>query len=334
MSHALSKRIFITILAAIFTIGATPFISTHAHAVPIKFIADGTLDFVDAGLAGTFNIGDAFHLEYTFESTTPDAAASNAIGRYNLAIKSLTVTVGTYSATASLASIQVNNNANIGDLYRIDVFDMVGLPVNGIALDSGQSPVLQMRDQTSSAFASDALPLAPLDPADFGTGAGKGTFLALLFSGRILATSAVDSMEIVPMTIIDCNGFMPPFDQSLSLKKKTKRAIPIDMVLTDAEGVTVTDADIVASPVINILFNAQVFGEVPPDSDDLLPLGSANDDNIFRFDLDEGQWIYNLGTKQFTAAGTYTVKVASGDTSEYTINAPNGECMQTFERLP
>lgn len=48
---------------------------------------------------------------------------------------------------------------------------------------------------------------------------------------------------------------------------------------------------------------------------------SANDDNIFRFDIDTGQWIYNLGTKQFTATGTYTVMVASGDTLEYTINA-------------
>ena len=66
----------------------------------------------------------------------------------------------------------------------------------------------------------------------------------------------------------------------------------------------------------------------------LLPLGSANDDNIFRFDLDSGQWIYNLGTKLFTAPGTYTVMVSSGDASEYTIENQNGACIQTFERLP
>ena len=77
-----------------------------------------------------------------------------------------------------------------------------------------------------------------------------------------------------------------------------------------------------------------MFGEMPPDTDDLLPLGSANDDKIFRFDIDARQWIYNLGTKQFTAAGTYIVMVASGDTSEYIINGPDGACTQTFERLP
>ena len=95
-------------------------------------------------------------------------------------------------------------------------------------------------------------------------------------------------------------------------------------MLTDADGFTVTDADITAPPVINVLFGLQVFGEEPLDTDDLLSLGSANEDNIFRFDPDSGQWIYNLGTKQFQAAGNYTVMVASGDTSEYTIETPGG----------
>lgn len=136
---------------------------------------------------------------------------------------------------------------------------------------------------------------------------------------------------------LSCNGFLPPFDRPLALKKKAKRAIPVKIELTDADGFTVTDLDIAAPPVINVLFNAQVFGEVPLDTDDLLPLGSANDDNIFRFDPDSGlgEWVYNLGTKQFQAEGTYTVMVASGDTSEYEISAPSGgACTETFERLP
>jgi len=137
-----------------------------------------------------------------------------------------------------------------------------------------------------------------------------------------------------PLPELACSGFLPPFDQPLSLKKKVKRAIPVDMVLTDADGFTITDTDIVAPPVINVLFGAQVYGVMPPDTDDLLPLGSANDDNIFRFDIDSWQWIYNLGTKQFTAAGTYTVTVASGDETEYTIDTSGGQCTQTFVRLP
>jgi len=77
-----------------------------------------------------------------------------------------------------------------------------------------------------------------------------------------------------------------------------------------------------------------VFGEIPPDTHDLLPLGSANDDNLFRFDPDSGQWVYNLGTKLFTATGTYTVMVTSGENGEYIISFPDGNCTQTFERLP
>ena len=60
--------------------------------------------------------------------------------------------------------------------------------------------------------------------------------------------------------ILTCSGFMPPFDKPLSLERKTKRAIPVDMVLTDAVGQTVTDLDITASPVINVLFSPQIFG--------------------------------------------------------------------------
>ena len=137
-----------------------------------------------------------------------------------------------------------------------------------------------------------------------------------------------------PIPEFSCYGFMPPFDQPLSLKKKVKRAIPVKLELIDPDAYIVTDMDNAAPPVINVLFNSTVFGDVPPDDAELLPLGSANEDNVFRFDLDSEQWVYNLGTKQFKAAGTYTVMVASGDTSEYTIAAPNGACTQYFERLP
>jgi hypothetical protein len=57
------------------------------------------------------------------------------------------------------------------------------------------------------------------------------------------------------------------------------------------------------------------------------------EENMFRFDAASNRWIYNLGTKQFAAAGTYEVAVPSGNNSEYTLGA-NGACTQVFERLP
>ncbi|MGR9087312.1 MAG: beta-propeller fold lactonase family protein [Gammaproteobacteria bacterium] len=133
---------------------------------------------------------------------------------------------------------------------------------------------------------------------------------------------------------IACSGFMPPFDEPLSLKKKVNGAIPVKIQLTDSDGNAVTDQDIIAHPVIKVQYGEQIYGDVPPDDGELLPLGEANNDNIFHFDPDLLQWFYNIGTQQFRNPGIYTVKVASGDPAEYQINSPNGACTQYFERLP
>ena len=71
-----------------------------------------------------------------------------------------------------------------------------------------------------------------------------------------------------------------------------------------------------------------IGGGQPQDlSDQVLPQGSANDDNIFRFETEASTWIYNSGTELFEAAGTYEVTVAPGD-DDYAIET----CMQTFTR--
>jgi hypothetical protein len=204
-------------------------------------------------------------------------------------------------------------------------------------IDSGEGITLNAFDESDTLLSTLAYPAAiNLDSAvllvDFGTVTGIRK-VTLVGNDPI----GIDNLSFEPVAplvpALTCNGFMPPFDQPLSLKKKVKRAIPVDMVLTGADGYAITDTDILAPPVINVLFDGQVFGEDPPDTDDLLPLGSANEDNIFRFDIDSWQWIYNLGTKQFTAAGKYTVTVASGDETEYTIDTSGGQCTQYFERL-
>ena len=66
---------------------------------------------------------------------------------------------------------------------------------------------------------------------------------------------------------------MSPFDQPITIGKKTKRAIPVKLVLTDESGYVVTDMDITAPPVINVTFGGTVYGEAPTDDSDLLPVG-------------------------------------------------------------
>ena len=89
---------------------------------------------------------------------------------------------------------------------------------------------------------------------------------------------------ISELTALNCEGFSPPFDQPLSIKKKTKRTIPVDIRLLDGSGDVVTDADITAPPVINVSYQGFGVGDVAPASLELLPVGSANEGNFFRFD--------------------------------------------------
>ena len=144
-----------------------------------------------------------------------------------------------------------------------------------------------------------------------------------------VATGGPLALSFYTVPTFSCDGgFLPPFDQPIALKPKTKRAIPVKAYIVDNAGALITDADIVAPPVITVSYASTVYGEVPPNDEDLAPLGSANDDNIARFDPDSETWIYNLGTKQFTASGEYTVEMVSGDPGEYLLEG----CSQTFSR--
>lgn len=132
-------------------------------------------------------------------------------------------------------------------------------------------------------------------------------------------------------TTYDCAGFLPPFHVPLNLRLTNKRTIPVKMLLTDEHGDAVTHQDLSAPPVISVQFKGAVFDSDPPSDVDLEPVGRANEDNVFRYDEDEGLWIYNLGTRQLTASGIYTVTVKPGSTS-YNVDTSEG-CTQTFQRL-
>ncbi|MCH8197948.1 MAG: hypothetical protein IH904_07690 [Proteobacteria bacterium] len=154
----------------------------------------------------------------------------------------------------------------------------------------------------------------------------------IVFGGGHGAGNNLNDVWVLSLTVFSCawGGFEPPFDVTLTLKRKTKRAIPVQMVLEDDSGAIITDADVAAAPVVNVTFSpAGGGGGDVPVTDNLLPLGQANDDNMFRFDTDELKWIYNLGSKPFDAPGTYTVTAVAGDVS-YTIDS---SCTGTFVRL-
>ena len=58
-----------------------------------------------------------------------------------------------------------------------------------------------------------------------------------------------------------------------------------------------------------------------------LPAGQGDDGNQFVF-TDDGRWQFNLKISNYTAPGTYTVFMESGDDTEFVFESPT--CVAEF----
>jgi hypothetical protein len=127
-----------------------------------------------------------------------------------------------------------------------------------------------------------------------------------------------------------CTGFQPPFDIALSLNKKTNRAIPLKAQLFDSSNNLVTPTTLGAAPppVVNVSYQSGTSPAVD-DTSLLDPLGQSSSGNQFNFDTTANNWWFNLSSTPFTASGTYTVTLQSGDTTQYQVSP---QCTGTFVR--
>lgn len=117
------------------------------------------------------------------------------------------------------------------------------------------------------------------------------------------------------LPVLSCEGFEPPVDDPTApvSVRKPNRALPFRAVLRDGEGFAVTDLDLSAPPVIQVIYESGVPGEPPVDvSDDALAVGLGTDGNQFVY-TDDNKWQFNLKLKEFNAPGTYTVTIVAGD---------------------
>jgi hypothetical protein len=137
----------------------------------------------------------------------------------------------------------------------------------------------------------------------------------------------VDQVLVTPK--YSCAGFQAPFDIPLAMKAKTQRAIPLKIQLKDASGNIINDGNIgAASPVVNITYSG-VTGPATDETSLLEPLGQADSGNMFIYDPNSQIWQYDLSSSPFTASGTYTVTVNSGDETKYSVSPT---CSGTFVR--
>lgn len=129
--------------------------------------------------------------------------------------------------------------------------------------------------------------------------------------------SSVSGMDCFgDVTTLACTGFEPPM-ASGPVKVKGKRALPLKAELFDADGIVITDLDLTAQPVVQVLFDSG-GGMAVDVTADALPVGLGDEGNQFVYTA--ARWQYNLKTLDYTAPGTYTVFMASGDDAEYGIN--------------
>ena len=115
-----------------------------------------------------------------------------------------------------------------------------------------------------------------------------------------------------------CIGFDAPMNTVVKVKKN--RVLPLKVQLMDANGQYVDDLGLASKPALQVLFDSAISPMAEDVTDQSLPSGVGTDGNQFEF-LD-GKWQYNLKAKNFSAPGTYTVSLVSGDSGEYRIE-PN-----------
>lgn len=136
------------------------------------------------------------------------------------------------------------------------------------------------------------------------------------FSGKDLDTGIYAIGYAVP-AVYYCIGFEPPMGEG-AVKVKKNRVLPFKAELIDGLAFPVTDADIVAPPVIQVIFEPMV-GDAVDVSPDALPAGHGTEGNQFEFS--NGKWQFNLKTRNYSAPGTYTVTMISGNEREYVIES-------------
>jgi len=144
-------------------------------------------------------------------------------------------------------------------------------------------------------------------------------------TNSVVATIAVgDGPEpfglfITPPPVLSCAGFEPPM-ASGPVTARGNRALPLKAQLFDVGGFEITDLDLSTPPVLQVTYRASESAEPMDVTGVALPAGFGTDGNEFEYNLADQVWQYNLKTKNYSAGGTYTITIVSGDDAEYAID--------------
>jgi hypothetical protein len=135
---------------------------------------------------------------------------------------------------------------------------------------------------------------------------------------------------IIVAPTYSCAGFEPPCRDIMSVKNKN-RCVPLKTELLDADGLPITDADIMSPPVIDVKYDQGLNEPLDPTVFEGLPPAEATVGDEFEYKDD--RWCYNFKIKDhYQGPGIYTVRMVSRDENEYVIGQTNNKVIIMLER--
>ena len=117
--------------------------------------------------------------------------------------------------------------------------------------------------------------------------------------------------EVSYQVVYSFSGVLPPFNPNRTNSFKLGRTIPVEFRLMDAEGDLVTDA-------AARIYIKKISDNVEGTENEGESTSAATEGNLFRYDGEDEQYIFNLSTKSLTQ-GTYQINIDLGDGTINTI---------------
>jgi hypothetical protein len=134
-------------------------------------------------------------------------------------------------------------------------------------------------------------------------------------SGQETILADIEFIDAAPAYA--CQRFEPPLADG-PVTVRGNRALPLKAELLDQDGSELTGADLNAPPVVQVTYQPAINATPTDVGDAVVSVGRGTIGNAFAFS--GSKWQFNLSVRNYTAPGTYTITMASGDEAEYRVD--------------
>lgn len=217
------RNIKLLLASVVFGFSALSFIASSSHAALITYNFTGTTNTIVTGtpLEGTFSFGQSVSGSFVLDTSVPDSNGDPNFGDFAGAITSISVTIGSYSASATGGAAFTRNEFPDDDLVEISAFINVGQFAGSASVSSPSvggldlgGLLLVLQDSTLTALASDALP-SPISLTDFDSVFGLLEFFDPLDLEAEIVSLAFNLDTLETVTVLSTDGSLALFGLGL-----------------------------------------------------------------------------------------------------------------------